>query len=56
MTLSAVAATAPTHLPPFADGVKYYKCDITDAAAIAEVAKQVRAEVRCVRCATRNAC
>lgn len=55
-TLSAVAATAPTHLLSFADGVKYYKCDITDAAAIAEVAKQVRAEVRCVRCATRNAC
>ncbi|GJN87277.1 hypothetical protein Rhopal_000225-T1 [Rhodotorula paludigena] len=33
--------------PPTYDahGVKYYKCDITDAAAIAEVAKQVRAEV-----------
>jgi NAD(P)-dependent dehydrogenase (short-subunit alcohol dehydrogenase family) len=25
--------------------VKYYKCDVTDPAAIAEVAKKVRAEV-----------
>lgn len=32
-------------LPPLSEDVKWYKCDVTDPAAIAEVAKRVRTEV-----------
>lgn len=41
-----VAAAHTLSRSSLADGVKFYKADITDPAAIAEVAKQIRKDVR----------
>ena len=42
---SAFSISSQSDQLTFAEGVKYYKCDITDPKAIAEVAKKVREEV-----------